>query len=187
MTIRSVAPDKAYRLLNHGPTTLISAKHNGIENVMSASWVCVLDLLPAKVTAVLSKESYTRELVEKSNLFAVQIPVVAQANSVMAAGSLSRHNCPTKLADSAISLFYQDGFDVPLVNGCAAWLICRLIPEAHNQQTYDLLIGEVLAAWADDQVFSDGHWHFDEVGDEKKTIHHIAGGQFYITGKGLKV
>lgn len=187
MAIQLVAADKAYRLLNHGPTTLISAKHSGIENVMSASWVCLIDLFPAKITAGLSKQSYTRGLIERSNLFAVQIPVAAQVKSVMALGSLSRHSCPTKLADSDISLFYQDGFDVPLVKGCAAWLICRLIPELHNQENYDLLIGQVLGAWADEQVFSDGHWHFDDVSDEMKTIHHIAGGQFYITGKGLKV
>mgnify|MGYP006157314425 CR=1 FL=1 len=32
--------------------------------------------------------------------------------------------------------------------GCAAWLVCKLIPEPHNQQSYDLFIAEVVAAWA---------------------------------------
>ena len=43
MTIRKVEPEKSYRLLNHGPTVMISAKHGEVENVMTAAWVCALD------------------------------------------------------------------------------------------------------------------------------------------------
>ena len=31
---------------------------------------------------------------------------------------------------------------------CVAWLECRLLPEPHNQQTYDLFLAEVVAAEA---------------------------------------
>lgn len=187
MTIRPVENKKVYRLLNHGPTVMVSAKHNNIENVMSASWVCPLDSFPAKVTAVIDKNSYTRQLIEQSGLFAIQVPVAKQAETVIKVGTQSYFTHPNKLIDSNVKLFYQDGFDVPLVNDCAAWLICRLIPEPHNESVYDLLIGEVICAWADDRVFADGHWRFDNVTDEMKTLHYVAGKQFYITGKGLIV
>jgi len=39
----------AYRLLNHGPTTLITSAHNGKRNIMAAAWVCALDFDPPKV------------------------------------------------------------------------------------------------------------------------------------------
>lgn len=168
MTIRPVENKKVYRLLNHGPTVMVSAKHNNVENVMSASWVCPLDSSPAKVTAVIDKNSYTRQLIEQSGLFAIQIPVAKQAETVIKVGTQSYFTHPNKLIDSNVKLFYQDGFDVPLVNDCAAWLICRLIPEPHNESVYDLLIGEVICAWADDRVFAGGHWLFDNVTDEMK-------------------
>ena len=187
MTIRKVEPEKSYRLLNHGPTVMISAKHCEVENVMTAALVCALDFSPTKLTVVLDKCSYTRGLLEQSGLFAVQLPFATQAAATVAAGTQSRHNNPNKLTDCGIELFYQPDFDVPLVKDCAAWLVCKLISEPHNQQTYDLFIGEVLEAWADERVFRNGHWHFDEVGDELKTLHYVAGGQFYITGKGLVV
>ncbi len=57
------------------------------------------------------------------------------------------------------------------------------MPEPHNQQTYDLFIGEVIGAWADDRVFRDGHWHFDDAPDDLRTIHHVAGGQFLLIGE----
>ncbi|WP_332672287.1 hypothetical protein [Aromatoleum sp.] len=39
---RNIAPvplEQAYLLINHGPATLVSARHGGVSNVMAASWV----------------------------------------------------------------------------------------------------------------------------------------------------
>ncbi|MBB5610983.1 hypothetical protein HDE71_005554 [Janthinobacterium sp. S3M3] len=43
--IAPVPLEKAYRLLNHGPSVLVSARHGGVDNVMAAAWACALDLL----------------------------------------------------------------------------------------------------------------------------------------------
>ena len=76
MSIISVPLEKAYRLLNHGATTIISAQSDEIKNAMSASWVCPLDY--DKVSAVINSGAYTRKLIEKSGYFAVQLPVFTQ-------------------------------------------------------------------------------------------------------------
>ncbi|MCU4530912.1 flavin reductase family protein [Acinetobacter baumannii] len=187
MAIQSVPLEKAYRLLNHGPTVLVSAKHQSTENVMAASWACALEFSPAKVTVVLDKMVFTRSLVEQSGWFALQVPVAQQAQMVVDVGSESLKDYPNKLNEFGVKLFYKDGFQTPLVEGCVAWLLCKLIPEPHNQEAHDLFIGEVVSAWADDRVFKDGHWQFDDVPIELKTLHYIAGGQFYVIGQGLKV
>lgn len=164
---------------------MISAKADGEANIMSASWVCALEYEPtAKLTAVIDKGAYTRQLIEKSEYFAIQIPVAAQADLVMAMGT-SHHQKTDKIAN--VPVFYQDGFDIPLVQGCAAWIICKLLPEPHNQQAHDLFIGEVQAVWADDRIFENGHWKFEQGDDSLKTLHYIAGGQFYRIGESLTV
>jgi flavin reductase (DIM6/NTAB) family NADH-FMN oxidoreductase RutF len=111
-----------------------------------------------------------------------------------AVGTDSAHTHPDKLQRHAVALFdmpESSGIAAdnapPLVQGCAAWLLCRVIPEPHNQQTYDLFIGEVVAAWADDRVFRNGHWEFDSAPDSLRTLHYVAGGQFYATGASVKV
>ena len=38
--IAPVPLEKAYRLVNHGPTILISACHENTINVMAAAWCC---------------------------------------------------------------------------------------------------------------------------------------------------
>lgn len=184
MAIKPVELHKSFRLLNHEPTTMISAKHNGVENVMSASWVGLVNIVPARVSLVLGKEAFTRELVEKSGYFAIQVPMATQAKQVLDMGE-SRKTNPNKL--DKVELFYQPKFDVPLVAGSAAWLICKVLPETELQQKYDMFLADVVGAWADDRVFNNGHWHFDDVPDELKTLHYIAGGQFYATGKGINL
>lgn len=205
-----VAPvplNKAYRLLNHGPTVLVSAAHGGVRNAMAAAWSCALDFQPPKVTVVLDKATRTRELVEASGFFVLQVPTAAQAALTHRLGNRSLHQDADKLAHAGarlvdVELAADTGAHpgdaegavlgpaagpVPLVDGCAAWLVCRVLPEPRNQWIYDLFIGEVVAAWADARVFSDGHWHFESAPPELRTLHYIAGGQFYAIGESIVV
>lgn len=181
--VQAVPLHQCYRLMNHGPTVLVSARHAGQDNVMAAAWACVLDFGDApKVTVVLDKATRTRALVEASGRFALQLPCVAQAHLTVGVGSDSAHDVPDKLAKHGVSVFDAPGHDLPLVQGCVGWLACRLLPEPHNQNTYDLFIGQVEAAWADERVFRQGRWHFDEAPDALRTLHHVAGGQFIVAG-----
>lgn len=181
--IAPVPLDKAFRLINHGPTVLVSARHGGVDNVMAASWACALDYSPPKLTVVLDKTAKTRELVEHSGHFVIQVPTVAQLELTYQVGHRTLIEDPDKLARSGVELFGIPGHDQPFVAGCSAWLACRVMPEPHNQDRYDLFIGEIIGAWADDRVFSQGHWHFETADPAWRSLHYIAGGHFYATGE----
>lgn len=175
--------EQAYRLMNHGPTVLVSATHGGCDNVMAAAWACVLDFAPdPKVTVVLDKATRTRELIEASGRFALQLPPKALLRLTVGVGTDSARSVPDKLQRHGVRLFRPPGEDVPLVQGCVGWLLCERIPEPHNEQTYDLFIGRVRAAWADERVFRQGRWHLDTAPDELRTLHHVAGGAFIVAG-----
>ena len=181
--IQSVPLEKAYRLLNHGPTVLVSSHHGGVDNVMAAAWACALDFAPPKLTVVLDKQTATRALIEASGRFVVQVPTVALLDLTNEVGSRSLAQHPDKLLHAGVALLRLAGDALPFVAGCSAWLECRLVPEPHNQASYDLFIGEVVAAWADERVFRDGHWHFESAGPAWRSIHHVAGGHFYAIGE----
>lgn len=184
-SLSPVPLDKAYRLLNHGPTVLVSARRDGVDNVMAAAWCCALDLAPTKLTVVLDKSSATRALVEQSGEFVIQVPTVALLDVAKAVGSVSLAEDADKLAHCGVTLFDMAGQALPFVAGCSAWLVCRRIAEPHNEQAYDLFIGEVTAAWADDRVFRDGHWHFEAADPALRSLHYVAGGHFYAIGQAL--
>jgi flavin reductase (DIM6/NTAB) family NADH-FMN oxidoreductase RutF len=183
---KAVELPKAYRLLTHGATVLVSAHHDGVDNVMAAAWACALDFDPPKVTVVIDKIARTRHLIEESGFFVLQIPTAAQLHLTHKVGTDSLLTKPSKLSDAGVQLKRVPGYEAPLVEGCSAWMMCKLVPEPHNQATYDLFIGEVVAAWADDRVFSNGHWHFESADPSWRSLHHVAGGNFYAIGEPLK-
>lgn len=178
---------KASRLINHGPTVLVSARHGGVDDVMAAAWCCALDFAPPKLTVVLDKSSRTRALIERSGSFVIQVPTAALLQLTHAVGNVSLNDDADKLKHCGVESFAIEGFDLPFVTGCSGWLACKLIPEPHNQQVYDLFIGEVVGAWADARVFRDGRWHFEEADPALRSLHYVAGGHFYAIGEALTV
>ncbi len=193
--INNVDISKAYRLLNHGPTVLVTTAHGEQRNAMAAAWNMPLDFDPPKIAIVIDKKTYTRELIEASGSFAINVPCRAQAEMVVRVGASSGRELLGKEADNKFAAFDLPTFAAskiaaPLVTGCVAWLECKLIAEPHIQDTYDLFLAEVVAAHADERVFSDGRWHFEgpngENYDELRTIHHVAGGNFMAIGEAFK-
>ncbi|TAK80478.1 MAG: flavin reductase family protein [Aquabacterium sp.] len=187
MTRIAVDLAKSYRLINHGPTVLVSSAHGGKRNVMAAAWSMPLDFAPPKVSVVIDKHTWTRELVEASGSFALNVPCRAFARQTLAVGQSSgREQGGDKFAAMGLETFDASEIEAPLLAGCVAWLECRVIPEPHNQQAYDLFIGEVVAAHADARVFAQGRWRAD-VPQELRSIHYVAGGAFFATGEGFEV
>jgi flavin reductase (DIM6/NTAB) family NADH-FMN oxidoreductase RutF len=178
--------DRCTRLLNHGPTVLVSAEHEGRRNVMAAAWSMPLDFLPPKVAVVLDKQTFTRRLVEASGRFALAVPPVALAALTQRVGNTSGRDVDKFAAAGAADVLARaepgPATGAPLVDGCVAWLECRRLPEPHVEQAYDLFLGEVVAAWADDRVFRGGRWHFAGADPALRTLHHVAGGHFLAIG-----
>lgn len=180
---QAVPLEKSYRLLNHGPTVIVTSGHAHRRNVMAAAWSMGLDFVPAKVAVVIDKRTVTAELVQASGEFALNVPSRALAQATLDVGSISARDIPKqdKFSEFGVATFAAEKIVAPLVEGCIAWLECKLIREPHNEKMYDLYIGEVIAAHADSRVFSNGHWHF---GDDPllRSIHYIAGGAFMSIG-----
>lgn len=181
----SVPLQKSYKLINHGPTTLLTSAADGRVNVMPAAWVMPLDTDPARICAVISSESFTRELLEASGDLVVNVPTVAMAEAVYRCGQ-SNGRTVDKLAAAGLKTMPATRVRPPLVEGCVAWLECRLLPEPALREAHDLVLAEVVAAWADDEVFVGGEWHF-AAHPERRTLHHLARGVFLTDGERVEV
>jgi flavin reductase (DIM6/NTAB) family NADH-FMN oxidoreductase RutF len=59
---RPVALEHASRLINHGPTVLITSAHGGHRNVMAAAWSMPVEFTPPRIAVVIDKKTFTREL-----------------------------------------------------------------------------------------------------------------------------
>ena len=174
----------ATRLLNHGPTVLVGSASQGRRNLMAAAWSMPVEFSPPRIAIVLDKSTFTREQIVRSAMFSLSLPCRAQADLTFTVGSVSAlaadAHTPDKLQRFAISAFAGPVLGVPLVDGCVAWLECRLLEAGHVQESFDTFFGEVVSAQADPRVFAQGRWSFREDNRDLHTLHHLGGGRFAV-------
>lgn len=183
MAMQSVPLNKASRLLNHGPTVLVGSAHAGRVNVMAAAWAMPLDFEPPKIAVVVDKSTLTREFIDASGVLSISVPCVAQADLTRAVGGESGKDHTDKLQRCGVLFQSGPSTGCPLVQDAIAWMECRVLPAtAHVAGPHDLILAEVVSAWADERVFSGGRWHFETAPDALRSLHHVAGGAFYAVG-----
>ena len=75
----------------------------------------------------------------------------------------------------------------PGAHGCRYGQVSFLLPAAAPvARPHGLVLAEVIGAWADERVFSQGRWHFEDAVPELRSLHHVAGGHFYATGEAFQ-
>lgn len=183
---KPVALHHASRLVNHGPTVLVTSAHAGRRNVMAAAWSMPVEFTPPRIAVVIDKSTFTRELVMASGAFALCIPGAALVDFTYAVGQASGRDAD-KFARHGVEAGTGPVLGLPVIEtGCAAWLECRLIPERHTEEAYDTCFGEVVAAAADERIFANGRWAFTDDNAELQTIHHLGAGNFVRAGGVLR-
>ena len=175
---RHVELQYASRLLNHGPTILITSYDapSDRRNVMAAAWSMPVEFAPPRVAIVVDKSTWTREIIERNGTFGIVVPGVAAASWTYAVGSVSGRD-EDKFNAWGIPVVTGPELGLPLIEEkCLAWMECRLLPATAAQTQYDTLFGEVVSAAADERAFVTGRWQFDD--DKLNTLHHLGTGNF---------
>ncbi len=174
----SIPLKDSYKLFNHGPVSIITSAFANKHNIMAASWTMPLDFSPAKVAVVIDKNTYTRELVNASGEFGLQFPMRKIAKLTLEVGDVSGRDID-KFSRFNIKTFPATKINAPFIEDCIGWLECKVIKQGAEEM--DLIVGEVIAAYADAEQFLNGRWHFSD-DPLKRSIHYMAGGEFYTTG-----
>lgn len=179
---KTVELQHASRLVNHGPTVLITSAHGGRTNVMAAAWSMPVEFTPPRIAVVIDKKTFTRELVIASGHFGICIPGTRLVDVTHAVGGVSGRDLD-KFERYGLSPRAGPVLGLPLLEeNCAAWLECRLIREPHAEDAYDTCFAEVVAAAADARIFVNGHWNYSDDNRELQSIHHLGGGNFSGAG-----
>jgi flavin reductase (DIM6/NTAB) family NADH-FMN oxidoreductase RutF len=183
----TVDPERACRLINHGPTVLVSAAHAGRRNLMAAAWSMPVEFAPPRIAVVIDRKTFTRELIAATGMLALCVPCRAQADLVWTVGSVSGHDPELQDTDKfrryGIGWFDGPALGLPCVEGCVAWMEARVIAEPHTEAAYDTFFVEVVSAQADDRVFADGRWSFRDDNTELHTLHHLGAGVFAVPSR----
>lgn len=175
-----VPVEKAYKLLGNGPLVMVSAAYDNKINVMTNAWNCSLDFNPSKVLLVLSSESITRMYAEQSGSLVINIPSGIQKDLVLKVGSCHGNECD-KFEKFSINYRLGNSVTAPLIDGCLAWLECKIIPDLALSK-YDMIACEVIKAQAQDFYFKDNNIVVSSELNQS-CIHHAGEANFYSMGK----
>ena len=140
---RHVELQYASRLLNHGPTILITSYDapSDRRNVMAAAWSMPVEFAPPRVAIVVDKSTWTREIIERNGTFGIVVPGVAAASWTYAVGSVSGRD-EDKFNAWGIPVVTGPELGLPLIEEkCLAWMECRLLPATAAQTQYDTCSG----------------------------------------------
>ena len=184
----------ASRLLNHGPTVLVTSRDGERRNVMAAAWSMPVEFEPPRIAVVVDRKTWTRELVAASGRLGLCVPCAAQADLTFTVGSVDGLELAArgtdKFAHYGIACFDGPVLGLPMVEGCVGWMECRVIDardaagvdlDRHAREAYDTLFVEVVSAQADPRVFRDGRWVLQDADAALRTLHHLGAGNFALS------
>jgi flavin reductase (DIM6/NTAB) family NADH-FMN oxidoreductase RutF len=168
---------RANRLINHGPTVLVASSHGGQANVMTAAWIMPASHTPPMLAVAIGPTRHSHELIIASGEFTVNIPAAALLEAVWCCGTASGRK-ENKFELCGLTPQPATHIAAPLIAECIGAIECRLAshPVAGD---HTILVGEVLAAWVQPDLFDD-RLLIEKAGAH--TLHHLGGRNFCLPG-----
>lgn len=166
---KSFPLSRVYGLLEPGPVVLVTTAHKGRANIMTLSWLTMLDFEPPLVGMVMSDRNYSYAALTATRQCVINIPTVVLAKQVVGIG-----NCSGRKTDKfeKFGLTPRPARQVaaPLIDECYASLECR-VTDARLAKKYNFFVLEVLQAW------------IDPARKHPRTLHHLGRGRFVVDGR----
>ena len=144
-----------------------------------------LSVEKGEVLAIVGESGSGKSVTMMALMGLIDAPGIVQADCMQFDGTDMLHlkgRQRRHIVGKDLAMVFQD----PMAALDPRMTVGELIAEPHNQNAYDLFIGEVIAAWADERVFRDGRWHFETADPSLRSLHHVAGGHYYAIGEALK-
>ncbi|MBD3237277.1 MAG: hypothetical protein GF330_11270 [Candidatus Eisenbacteria bacterium] len=164
------------RLINTGPTVLVSAAHGDRRSVLAVAWAMPASVDPPLVVISVGLERATHPLIRRSREFVISIPTRDQLPLVRIAGTVTGREVD-KFAGLGLTPEPARKVGAPRVGECPAHLECRLA-RTHRCGDHTLFVGEVVGAYALPRLFAERL----RVERGAETLHHLGGSEFHLPG-----
>ncbi|MFH0932903.1 MAG: flavin reductase family protein [Nitrospirota bacterium] len=174
---KSIPITNAYRLINHGPTVLITSRLEDKINIMTAAWQMPVSFSPALIAVSIDRERFSHRLILKGREFVMNIPHVGMMKEVLCCGTQSGKDID-KFKACKLTPVNAHKVKTPLIEECLGNIECKLY-SIHEAGDHTIFVGEVVAASVKEGIF-DSYLKVDL--DQAKTLHHLGGKVFCHPG-----
>ncbi len=180
MPKRTVKPSQTARLLNHGPTVLVSSRHRERDNLITLAWTTPVSIDPPMVAIAIAPGRYSHELIARSRAYVINVPASGLLSAVWYCGTRSGRN-GDKFQGARLTRSASAIVDAPRVAECFAHIECRVV-KAPSVGDHTLFVGEVVSAAVEREAF-DGRLRLRR---PFHTLHHLGGSEF-LTSAGTRL
>lgn len=178
MTTVTLDLGRAYRLINHGPTVLVSTTDGAVPNACPVAWCAPASRSPSQLVLSLGTGHKTKANLRATRQCVVNVPTLEALDVVMRCGGSSGHD-GDKLGPLGIETAPSRVVGAPRLPCCVAWIEARLASELGD----GLVLLEAVHAEHRPGVL-DGDGHFDVAAFP--TLHHLGGSRFHLPGRVLE-
>lgn len=170
---RNFALAKINRYLEPGPVLLVSSAWKGERNIMTMSWLTVMEFTPALVGCIISNRNHSFELIRKSKACVINLPTAELADEVVGIGNCSGRDLD-KFAQFKLTALPAKEVAAPLIRECYANFECKLVDTSLITK-YNFFIFEVVKALV-------------ATGPElPRTLHYRGEGKFMLSGREINL
>lgn len=121
----------------------ITTHHEDDVNAMVANWISQVSFEPRLVAIGLQKTSYSRSLIEKGRVFAINLFRLEDKESMMSL-TKGRSKKPDKMNEAKFTVAPVTG--CPVLEGAAAYIEFKLVDIIDIGGDHDIVVGEAVAA-----------------------------------------
>lgn len=135
------------------PVTIVGALVDDQINFINIAHVGILNArAPHLISLGMNKCHFTNSGIKETKTFSINILSTKQVIEADYVGLVSGKQ--TKKSD-VFQVFYGDLKTAPMIKDCPLSMECRLV-DIYDTKTHDVLIGEIVSTYADDEVLSEG-------------------------------
>lgn len=173
MAKRSYPLSKVYGLLEPGPVVLVTTARKGRANIMTMSWLTMMEFEPPLVGCVISGRNASFDTLKTTRECVINIPTRELAKQVIGVGNCSGRTVD-KFVKFGLTPVEASQVQAPLIAECYASLECR-VADTQLVNPYNFFVLEVVQAWVDTAV------------KKPQTLHHRGNGLFAVASETVKL
>lgn len=173
MAKRSYPLSKVYGLLEPGPVVLVTTARKGRANIMTMSWLTMMEFEPPLVGCVISGRNASFDTLKTTRECVINIPTRELAKQVIGVGNCSGRTVD-KFVKFGLTPVEASQVQAPLIAECYASLECR-VADTQLVNAYNFFVLEVVQAWVDTAV------------KKPQTLHHRGNGLFAVASETVKL
>ncbi|MBN2453563.1 MAG: flavin reductase family protein [Candidatus Omnitrophica bacterium] len=173
---KSVPLPMAYRLLSPGPVVLVSSLFDKRAAITPIAWNMPVSDDPPMVALEIWDKHFVYKAIMQTKDFVVNIPSTEMADTVRKLGGVSGAKVD-KFSEYGLTKEKSEKVKSPRLGSAIGILECKLREDERMLKEYNIVLGDVVYAEAEEGVFID-RWHPEK--DGPKIINHLGGRVFSV-------